>query len=1223
MRDFGLEPVAAVPAAPGSERHPKSIRAKTLRAQLMMLALIALLPGLLAWSLYLRSEWNAALDNAYNRARNLVERVASDFDGSMRDYELSLAGMAAQGDIQAMDPARCLPVVSSYAKVHLEFTSVTLHDPSGRAICSSLSHAVDKPPPELRPYFEQALREGRLVVTDPLRGTVSGRWVTALGYPVRDDSGAALGVLVATLDLVTTGDRMLAGIREPGFSEEVLTTALDRKLRVAMRARDAETWIGKPLPAELTRVFKGGGAGDFRRRDLDSVTRIWAYSTAPRAGWLFVLGLPEEEALGGYRAALTRSIVLGVLLILLLLGAIWWLSGSIAAPMRKLAQAAKAVAGGDLAARAEPDGAAEVREVARQFNQMMEAIGQHRQQDEQLQVLETCVAQINDMVLITTAAPLAAPGPRIVFVNDAFVRTTGFARAQVVGQNPRLLQGPLTEAAELARIRSALERSEPVHAELVNYASNGLPYWVEMEIVPVSVGDERKISYFVAVQRDITERKQQEAALRELNAELESRVRSRTEELKIARDEALQANRAKSAFLATMSHEIRTPMNGVIGMVEVLQQAQLQQGQLEMVELIRESAFSLLGLIDSILDFSKIEAGHLSLEQRVFDLPGLIEKVCQLQDQGAQARGVRLSYCIDPAIPAQLLGDETRIRQILVNLLGNAIKFSSGGATAGMVRVSARLLEQRRRRISVELRVTDNGIGMDAATVARLFKPFTQADASTTRRFGGTGLGLAISANLLGLMQGTIAVDSRPGEGASFRVVLPLDRLAEDAEPPPVWAGGLHCMLIGAQITPQPLLDDLRVSLQRLGIAVADCPDPAAAATAAAAGAPQAPGASVWLVAPGVDVPAPERLPTQDRGDAGAPTRWVLLRLDEGRGVRALAADVVGADLGALSLRTLRRWLCAGASGRDDEDAAPPPVLLALPPAPTRDEAIRQHRLVLVAEDNETNRKVIARQLALIGIAADIAVNGREALDCWRARRYALVLTDLHMPEMDGYELAAAIRAEEPHGQRTPIVALTANAMRSEEQRCLREGMDAYLTKPIQLPQLRQAIEDWLKTSAMAEGKAAPERSLRAPDKPTEPAAPAKPAQDPTPAGRPPPADLSVLTELVGDDAGVIAELLQSFRDSALEVCERLRHGLQGGTPNAASQAHKLKSGARSIGAHRLAELCAAIEAAGAGGAERLPALIDALDGEVQAVLEFIAPSMRPRHRTTTEARDL
>ncbi|HEX3142134.1 MAG TPA: ATP-binding protein, partial [Rhizobacter sp.] len=674
----------------------------------------------------------------------------------------------------------------------------------------------------------------------------------------------------------------------------------------------------------------------------------------------------------------------------------------------------------------------------------------------------------NDIVMISDASSVA-PGPRILFVNEAFVRTSGYSREEVIGQSPEhLLHGPSTDLATVERIRAATERGDACHVEIVNHAKNGLPYWVEMEIVPVRAGG-AEITHFVAVQRDITERKQQEAALRELNAELESRVRSRTEELKIARDEAQQANRAKSAFLATMSHEIRTPMNGVIGMVEVLQQAGLRREQLEMVDLIRDSAFSLLGIIDSILDFSKIEAGQFSLEHQALCLPALVEKVCTLQDQAARGRGVRLNYLVDPAVPPQLLGDETRIRQILVNLIGNAVKFSSGCDEPGVVRVSMHLLAQQGGRASIELLVADNGIGMDADTVSRLFKPFSQADASTTRRFGGTGLGLAITANLVSLMQGSIAVDSRPGEGTSFRVNLTLD-LPSHAQ--------------------------------------------------------------------GTMVVANERAETQ------------------------------------------------------------PLPLPALPAPLTRDEALQQGRLILVAEDNETNCKVIRHQLAMIGIDADIAVNGREALERWRSHRYALVLTDLHMPEMDGYELAAAIRAEEPHGQRTPILALTANAMRSEEQRCLREGMDGYLTKPIRLPQLKQALEHWLRAATPP---------LARPPLPA-----AAPARSPVvrEAG---PADLSVLTDLVGDDVRIMAELLQVFCGNAVEVRETLRQGVQGGRlENAMDQAHKLKSGARSIGAWRLADLCVAIEATGpSGSAGRLSSLIAELDAEVQAVLEYVEQWMQ------------
>ncbi len=251
-----------------------------------------------------------------------------------------------------------------------------------------------------------------------------------------------------------------------------------------------------------------------------------------------------------------------------------------------------------------------------------------------------------------------------------------------------------------------------------------------------------------------------------------------------------------------------------------------------------------------------------------------------------------------------------------------------------------------------------------------------------------------------------------------------------------------------------------------------------------------------------------------------------MLGLDQRRGVQALDANIVSADARAVSLRTLRQWLTPVAEERAEAQAPG-----ACRRVPTRRGCRRARKpsssggMVLVAEDNETNRMVIRQQLALIGVAADIAVNGRDALECWRANSYALVLTDLHMPEMDGYELAAAIRAEELPGQRTPILALTANALRSEEQRCLSQGMDACLTKPIRLPELQRAIEEWLGAASV------PDLPPFAADVPPVPAAPA-PSQPAPPAGSPP-ADLSVLRELVGDDAEVVAELLQNFRDNS------------------------------------------------------------------------------------------
>ncbi|MBC7781687.1 MAG: PAS domain-containing protein, partial [Proteobacteria bacterium] len=740
---------------------------------------------------------------------------------------------------------------------------------------------------------------------------------------------------------------------------------------------------------------------------------------------------------------------------------------------------------------------------------------------QQLELLEASVSQLNDIVVITEAAPLDTPGPRILFVNDAFERITGYRREDVLGRSPRMLQGPQTDRAELARIRTALARSEPVHAELLNYTRSGEPYWIELDIVPVGV-EGGTHTHFVAVERDITERKRDQEALFELNAELEERVRARTAELDLARDEAEQANRAKSAFLATMSHEIRTPMNGVIGMIDVLHQTSLEGYQVEMVDLIRDSADSLLTIIDDILDFSKIEAGKLRIDAEPICVEDTVERVCGMLDHIAVKRGVAMTVFVDPAIPRMLSGDDTRVRQILVNLAGNAIKFSSGGEQPGRVSVRAVLVERTADSVVIDMLVADNGIGMDEGTIARLFTAFSQADASTTRRFGGTGLGLAICRMLVQLMDGEIRVRSVPGSGSTFTVRLRFavpDRVGAVDDGERALSAGLRCLIVGGD--PQQLAD-FDSYLTDGGVLVEYATD-----LMAAADADQADGLTLWLIMPGVAAVPPAALRALGSRRVDAETRFIVLGNGQRRRPRLEAPDLVLVDAEALSRRTLLHAL-ALASGRVrlDAPAAEHDSARGVSPPVHHQDARAQGQLILVAEDNETNRKVIMQQLRLTGFAAEVVVNGAEALVRWRTGDFALVLTDLHMPEMDGYALTAAIRAEERSTHRTPIIALTANALRDEELRCRAVGMDAYLTKPIRLPQLKAALESWL-----------------------------APAQDPTvPDDDAPaaldgaPVDLNVLVALVGDDPVVIGEVLQAFRKSATQSSGAIRQGIEAGS---------------------------------------------------------------------------
>ncbi len=810
-----------------------------------------------------------------------------------------------------------------------------------------------------------------------------------------------------------------------------------------------------------------------------------------------------------------------------------------------------------------------------------------------LELLEASISQLSDLVAVADNGRQDRRGLRVIFVNEAFVRATGHCRDDVVGRSASLLYGPLTDRAEIERMRQAGERRQAVRAELQVYRKDGETFWAEVDVVPVQVRGESP-EHFVIIARDITERRHDRQVLRELNAGLEARVAARTAELSMAREQAESANRAKSAFLATMSHEIRTPMNGVMGMIDVLHQTSLKGYQVEMVDLIRDSADSLMAIIDDILDFSKIEAGKLQIQHEPMRLADAVEKVCAMLDHTAVKRGVRMAVFVDPAIPRVLAGDETRVRQVLVNLCGNAIKFSSGQGRQGETSVRATMRAQDDQGVDIEIAVADNGIGMDEAAVSRLFTPFSQADGSTTRRFGGTGLGLAITSTLVRLMGGEIVVRSSPGQGSAFTVRLRLARVANALNDGPVGpvgsvgAAGLRCRIIGGE---QPLAHDLGAYLAHAGAVVEPLPN-----LAAAVAAPVPAGLCVWLILPGQDVPDLAALRAMAPGagpgphgppgpDEGSETRFVVLGRGARRRLRVEAADLVSLDADALLRSTLIKAL-ALAAGRvpkapvnDAADAACDPAQ-----APPRHEARAQGRLILVAEDNETNRLVIVRQLALIGCAADVAVNGREALESWRSGDYALLLTDLHMPEMDGYALASAIRAEEAGGRRTPIVALTANALRDEARLCLDAGMDAYLTKPIRLAPLRQAIEHWLVPQ-------------------TAPTAPGVSAVAPLPV------NMKVLVDLVGDDPVALRGVLQAFRASATQLAGELEAAATVATalPQRAltSIAHQLKSGARAIGADTLAELCAAVEQA--GPAEAMNVLLPRLRVELQTVQEHLS----------------
>jgi PAS domain S-box-containing protein len=795
--------------------------------------------------------------------------------------------------------------------------------------------------------------------------------------------------------------------------------------------------------------------------------------------------------------------------ILLLVGLAIYLRRSVLRPVRGVAEAAQRLAAGDRSARVPDVGLGEVALLGGAFNAMADAL---RAREGELELERDRLAGI--LRHSTTVIAVKDLEGRYLIVNRRWEEVNGAAAADVIGRTDADLTSPALAAQSRAAELEVIRSGTPVEYE--NQIGERVYQTVK---VPLSHRD-RSVYGTAVMSLDITDRKQ-------------------------ALAEAVEASRSKSEFLANMSHEIRTPLNGVIGMTELLLATDLDAEQRGYAETASGSGEALLSVINDILDFSKIEAGKLELDSHDFDLRDAVEQVCEMMAPQAHGKGLELLTWIDDDVPATVRGDRGRLRQVLTNLVGNAVKFTAEGE----VTVRVRLAEPGERTALLRFDVTDTGIGVDRTALLRLFDSFSQADTSTTRRYGGTGLGLAISRQLTSLMGGEIGAQSVPGEGSTFhfttRVGLPGAARVPRA-PAFELPAGLPVLVVDDSATNRSILD---AYLRSSGLLV-EVAESGPQALAVMHGAARN-GVPFELVVLDCNMPDMDGLELAAAIRAAPSLRGARLVMLTSSGDERSAANEVG--IAQYLTKPVRRArlleTIADALGTGRPESAPAAV-------PERQS--RSSRPILVAEDNPVNQLVIQRMLEQRGFAVDVAEHGRQALAMLATRSYVALFMDCQMPELDGYETTAAIRKRERSGDRLPIVAMTANAMKGDRDRCLAAGMDDYLSKPIRTEELDAALHRWTGTRPV------PPAATRA-------AAPAEAVDQLI--------DASRMRTFRDDYADVAPQLVELFATTTPPLVEEMSAALDRDDADELGRAaHKLKGSCQNIGATFMASLCRRLE---------------------------------------------
>jgi PAS domain S-box-containing protein len=770
-------------------------------------------------------------------------------------------------------------------------------------------------------------------------------------------------------------------------------------------------------------------------------------------------------------------------------------------------------------------------------------------------------------------------------VNSMTEKMFGYDRQELLGKPIELLV-PERFRRHHPQFRagfSADPRARPMGAgrDLFGLHKDGREFPVEIGLNPVETDDGLFVLSAIV---DITERKQAEAQVRSLNETLEQRVAEQTAELRTTMDDlttakvaAEAANRAKSAFLANMSHEIRTPLNAVIGLTDLVLDTPLNAEQHNYLEMVRGAGESLLTVINDILDFSKIEAGRLELEQLPFEPIEWLGDTLKSMAMRAHSKGLELAWRIAPDVPPWLTGDPGRLRQVLVNLVSNAIKFTARGEVA----VDVQLEERTDEGVVLRYAVRDTGVGIPQDKLASVFEAFEQADSSTTRRFGGTGLGLAISSRLVEMMGGRIWAESQEGQGSTFHFTT---RLTVPREHPP---SILPADVEAIQDLPVLVVDDNATNRQILQELLANWGmSPTAVEGSAQAVATMRQrvrsGRPIRLVITDAHMPGMDGFELAQRIKQDAELSGAIIMMltsgdppnNEGRCDQlAIAACLVKPIKQSELLEAILT-----AMGVVSAELEAEPVVEERTP-------LERPLRILLAEDSVVNQKLVVGLLTKYGHHLDVAENGRRAYELWYSGRYDLVLMDVQMPEMDGLEAAQIIRAHERRtGRHTPIIAMTAHAMRGDRERCLEAGMDDYVAKPIRRQVLVETIHRVMGQSA--------EESPREPEIETE--------RDSFPPGL---VNWTAAMETAERNQPLLRDLVKLFLKESPDQLTRMQNAIEDGDPAALQHAARaLKNQLCIFGAAVAEHLAVHIENSAGDGNLNVANALSKLQAQVERI---------------------